>query len=178
MSTFYKIIFKYASLYALSLLIFDVVVLFLNPGQDYFQTANKWGMFEHLLIGSITIVLTMNELTKLRESSYGLTIKTGTLIGIFGGFLFGIYATIKRIYFVEIDFETYDDNIRQIVEDMRGDLDLEEEEFINLKQMSIYLGRLFITPAMIFVINILNNTIGCFFLSLFAGIFYIKKNNP
>lgn len=161
-------------------MIFDVVVFITNPGQDYLQTANKWGMFEHLLIGSITIVLTMKELTKLRESSYGLTIKTGTLIGIFGGFLFGIYAVFKRIYLIEFDYEDYDDYIRQIIDDMRGDLDLdlEEEEFINLKQMAIYLGRLFITPAMIFVINILNNTIGCFFLSLFAGIFYVKKNNP
>jgi hypothetical protein len=168
----YKIALKFGIYFGIAALIMDLA--------NYAITGDAMGgrsgamnllIFATLFIASLFLAVREHKQLDLDGwMPYSRILGLGTLLGLFGGLLFGIYAVIKFQFLAEVDIDLI---VHQTLEKM--DLNLDSEQYDTQFAMMKKVTTMMMNPLMIFIVSIFNNTLTGFILSLFAGLF-MKKN--
>ncbi len=102
--------------------------------------------------------------------SYGRSLGTGTLIGLFGGIITAIFIVIFFNYIApELQEQIINSSQEKLAE--QGMSEEQVEQAINMT-------RTFMSPVWLFLFSILGATFMAFIFSLIISIFYKKEDNP
>jgi hypothetical protein len=102
--------------------------------------------------------------------SYGKSLGTGTLIGLFGGIISAIFIVIFFNYIApEMIQKILDSSQQKLAEKGMSDEQIEQ---------AISITRMFMKPVWLFLFSILGSTFAGFLFSLIISIFTKKEDNP
>ncbi len=163
-----KVAMTYGAMYGLAASI--IYLLFYFAGADVDNKTPQWFGYV-ILIGTLYIGIKSYRDQDLDGFiSYGKSLGTGTLIGMFGGIISGFFTVLM---FTVIDPGLAQKIVEQAHQDMIEKGTMTEEQV----DMSISWMQKFMSPGILFVFSIIGSIFMAFIFSLMVSIF-TKKEPP
>ena len=155
---------KFGAIVGLGLTIFSLLLYAFGINQNEFQ----YPSYLIMVVGLIAGIKRFRDLAMDGFISYGKALKTGTLIALFGAFIFNFYM---YIFYKYIDASQLDLILEQVKIQMVNQGRSEEEMDLAMTMM-----EKFMTPGGMFISGIFGYTLTGFIFSLIIAIFLKKEN--
>ena len=164
-----KVAMTYGVMYGLSSAI--IYLIFYFAGADIDNKAPQWIGYAILIATLFIGIKSYRDQDLDGFISYGKSLGTGTLIGMFGGIISGFFTVLM---FTVIDPGMAQKIIEQAQQDMIEKGTMSEEQI----EMAITWTRKFMNPGILFVFSIIGSVFMAFIFSLMVSIFTKKEQTP
>jgi len=163
-----KVAMAYGAMYGLAASIVSLIFYF--AGIDMQSKTPQWTGYVVLIIFIVVGIKSYRDTELSGFISYGKSLGTGTLIGLFGGFITGVYTVIL---FTVIDPGLAAKIIEKIQEQWA-------EKGMTEEQISVALmwTKRMMSPVMLFIWSIVGSAFMSFLFSLIISIFMRKEGTP
>ncbi len=164
-----KVAMAYGAMYGLAAVVINLIFYFLHT--DIQSKTPQLLSYVVLIVFIVLGVKSYRDQELGGAISYGKSLGTGTLIGLFGGFITGIY-TVLLFTFIDPDL------VQKIIDasqQQMADKGMSEDQI----EMAIIMTRKMMTPVFLFIFSIVGSTFMAFFFSLLISVFTKKEQqNP
>ena len=164
-----KVAMTYGAMYGLASSI--IYLIFYFAGADIDNKAPQWIGYLILMAVLFTGIKSYRDQDLGGYISYGKSLGTGTLIGLFGGIITGFFTVLM---FTVIDPGLAQKIVEKAQEDMIAKGNMSEDQI----NMAVSWTQKFMNPLVLFLFSIIGSVFMAFIFSLVISIFTKKEQAP
>jgi hypothetical protein len=164
-----KVAMNYGAMYGLSAA--ALYLIFYFAGADVQSKAPQYIGWVLLIVFIVMGVKSYRDQDLGGYITYGRSLGTGTLIGLFGGIITG-FSTV--LMFTVIDPGLAEKIIERVQEEMMEKGNMSEDQI----EMSMTYTRKFMQPIFLFIFSVISSAFMAFLCSLIISIFTRKEQTP